>query len=305
MSILVNASTRLIVQGITGTQGRLHTRKMQEYGTNIVAGVTPGKGDTSIFGIPVYETVQEAAAITGADASIIFVPPAYAADSILEATDAALGLIVCITEGIPVIDMIRVKRYLAGKKTRLIGPNCPGIITPGSCKVGIMPDSVHQKGRVGVISRSGTLTYEAVDQLTRQGIGQSTAIGIGGDPVGGLDFIDVLQLFQADPDTDAVVMIGEIGGTGEQKAASWIRQNMTKPVVAFIAGLSAPPGRRMGHAGAIIAGGSNTAGDKIKVLRENGIRIAASLDRIGDVLTETLKETGLYQRCRTTKFQGE
>jgi len=268
MSILVNRDTRVIVQGITGATGLFHTKKSLEYGTKIVGGVTPGKGGTTVEGIPVFNTVQEAVDKTGANASVIFVPPAFAADAIMEAADAGVELVVCITEGIPVLDMVKVKRFLEGKKTRLIGPNCPGVITPGECRIGIMPGYIHMPGKVGVVSRSGTLTYEAVHQLTSRGIGQSTAVGIGGDPVNGTNFIDVLKLFNEDPDTEAVILIGEIGGNAEEKAAEWIKENMKKPVVAFIGGQTAPPGKRMGHAGAIISGGQGTAKEKLPDWRQ-------------------------------------
>ncbi len=298
MSILVNRDTRLIVQGITGSQGRWHTEQMLAYGTKIVAGVTPGKGGEQVCGVPVYNTVAEAVRETGANASVIYVPPAFAQDSILEAAGAGLPLVVCITEGIPVLDMVKVQHYLRDKPTRLIGPNCPGVITPGECKAGIMPGAIHQKGHVGVVSRSGTLTYEAVRQLTRENIGQSTAVGIGGDPVKGTGFIDVLKLFNEDPDTLGVVMIGEIGGNGEQGAARWIKENMKKPVAAFVAGRTAPPGRRMGHAGAIISGGGGTADEKLAVLRECGIHVAETPDVIGKIMAEALKEAGLLEACQ-------
>jgi succinyl-CoA synthetase alpha subunit len=288
MSILVNRSTRLLVQGITGKEGSFHTRQCAEYGTQVVAGVTPGKGGTAHDGIPVFHTVAQAVRETGADASVIFVPPPFAADAILEAADAALPLVVCITEGIPTLDMIRVKAFLQGKKTRLIGPNCPGIITPGECKIGIMPGSIHRPGGVGVISRSGTLTYEAVAQLTARNIGQSTCIGIGGDPIIGTNFIDALALFRADENTRGIVLIGEIGGTAEEEAASYIRDNLKIPVVAFIAGRTAPPGKRMGHAGAIISGGSGTAAEKVAALKSAGIRVVESPAGIGEAMAEAL-----------------
>ncbi|MBC7263727.1 MAG: succinate--CoA ligase subunit alpha [Chloroflexi bacterium] len=274
MSILVDKDTRLIVQGITGREGEFHTRQMIEYGTNVVAGVTPGKGGATVVGVPVFDTVNEAVAATGANASIVYVPARFAPDAIYEAADAGLDLVVCITEGIPTLDMIRVCRYLEERRTRLVGPNCPGVITPGQCKVGIMPGHIHMPGRVGLVSRSGTLTYEVVWALTQKGLGQSTCVGIGGDPVIGSNFVDILALFEADPDTDAVVLIGEIGGTDEERAAEYIGQVMTKPVVAFIAGQTAPPGKRMGHAGAIIDGGMGTAESKIKALSEAGVRVA-------------------------------
>ena len=299
MSILVNRDTKLLVQGITGHQGKYHTEQMILYGTNVVGGVTPGKGGQTVFDVPVFNTVREAKQATGANASVIYVPPKAAADSILEAADAELDLVVCITEGIPVLDMARVKHYLAGSKTRLIGPNCPGIITPGECKAGILPGYIHKPGHVGVISRSGTLTYEAVNQLSHLGIGQSTAIGIGGDPIRGLGFMDVLKLFEEDPDTYAVVMIGEIGGSGEEEAAEFIRDHMTKPVAAFISGQTAPKGKRMGHAGAIISGGRGTATGKIRALRECGVLVAETPDLIGETLKMALLHAGVYEKCRT------
>jgi len=276
VSVLVGDSTRLLVQGITGSAGAFHAKQMIEYGTQVVAGVTPGRGGERFESkVPVFDTVADAVRATGANASCIFVPPPGAADAILESFDVGIELVVCITEGIPVIDMLKVRRVLEGRKgTRLIGPNCPGIITPGACKIGIMPGHIHKAGHVGVVSRSGTLTYEAVGQLTALGIGQSTCIGIGGDPVGGMDFVDVLELFQADPDTHGVILIGEIGGGAEERAAGFIRDKMKKPVAAFIAGTTAPPGKRMGHAGAIISGGQGTAGEKIKALERAGARVA-------------------------------
>lgn len=283
MSIFVDSSTRLLVQGITGREGQFHTRQCQAYGTDVVAGVTPGKGGQEQDGIPVFNTVAEAVAQTGADCSMIFVPPAFAADAIMEAVDAGVGLIVAITEGIPVLDMLRVKNYLTGKKSRLLGPNCPGIITPGRCKIGIMPGSIHRPGPIGVVSRSGTLTYEVVHQLTGQGIGQTTCLGIGGDPVGGTSFIDCLAAFEADPDTRGIVMVGEIGGTAEEEACAFITTSVTKPVVGFIAGLTAPPGRRMGHAGAIVSGGSGTAGAKILAMRQAGVHVCDDLGRFGEL----------------------
>ena len=298
MSILVNANTKVIVQGITGKQGAFHTEQMLAYGTKIVGGVTPGKGGQTLLGVPVFQTVAEAKAATGANASVIYVPPRFAADSILEAVDAGIEVVVCITEGIPILDMARVKHYLTGKKTRLIGPNCPGIITPDECKIGIMPGYIHRKGHVGVISRSGTLTYEAVKQLSDRGIGQSTVIGIGGDPIRGTGFLEALQAFEADADTFAVVMNGEIGGSGEEEAAEYIKNKMTKPVAAFIGGQSAPPGKRMGHAGAIISGGKGTAAGKIEALRAAGVEVAITPDRIGDALVKILTERGLLEKCR-------
>ncbi|MDW7655836.1 MAG: succinate--CoA ligase subunit alpha [Bacillota bacterium] len=288
MSILIDAQTRLLVQGITGRQGRFHTEQMLAYGTHIVAGVTPGKGGTVVEGVPVFDTVAEAVEVTGANASLVFVPPSVAADSLYEAIDSRLSPIICISEGIPVLDMISIRRHAAQTGVLLIGPNCPGVITPGQCKAGIMPGAIHKPGPVGVVSRSGTLTYEAVHQLTQHGLGQSTVVGIGGDPVKGMDFIDVLRLFEADSQTRSVVLIGEIGGSSEQAAAAWIARNMTKPVVAYIAGHSAPPGKRMGHAGAIITGKGGTAAAKIIELQAQGIHIAASLDKIGQTMSDVL-----------------
>ena len=292
MSIFVNKDTRVIVQGITGKQGAFHTEKMLEYGTAVVGGVTPGKGGQSLLGVPVFNTVYDAVKETGANASVIYVPPKCAADSILEAIDAGVKVIVCITEGIPVLDMARVKHYLEGSGSRLIGPNCPGIITPGECKIGIMPGYIHVPGHVGVISRSGTLTYEAVKQLSDRGIGQSTVVGIGGDPIRGTGFLDCLKAFEADPDTAAVVLNGEIGGSGEEEAAAYIR-TMTKPVAAFIGGQSAPAGKRMGHAGAIISGGKGTASGKIAALREAGVEVAMTPDQIGASLVKALESRGI------------
>jgi succinyl-CoA synthetase alpha subunit len=300
VSVLVGGATRLLVQGITGSAGAFHARQMVEYGTQVVAGVTPGRGGEKFEAlgakgagkvvVPVFDTVVQAVKATGANASCIFVPPSGAADAILEAFDAGLELVVCITEGIPVMDMLRVRRVLEGLRgTRLIGPNCPGIITPGACKIGIMPGAIHKPGHVGVVSRSGTLTYEAVGQLTALGIGQSTCIGIGGDPVGGMDFVDVLELLQADADTHAVILIGEIGGGAEERAAGFIRDKMSKPVAAFIAGTTAPAGKRMGHAGAIIAGGQGTAGEKIKALERAGARIAPTPSDMASTLRSMMK----------------
>jgi succinyl-CoA synthetase alpha subunit len=288
VSILVNKTTKVITQGITGATGQFHTRACREYGTQMVAGVTPGKGGSDFEGIPIFDTVSQAATATGATASVVYVPPAFAADAIMEAADAGLALVVCITEGIPVLDMVRVRRYLDGRSTRLIGPNCPGIITPGECKIGIMPGYIHQPGTIGVVSRSGTLTYEAVHQLTELGLGQSTCIGIGGDPIIGTGFIDVLQLFEADPGTTGVILIGEIGGSAEEQAAEFVREHMTKPVVAFVAGQTAPPGKRMGHAGAIISGGRGTAADKIRAFERAGIRVASSPAELGRTMADAL-----------------
>jgi succinyl-CoA synthetase alpha subunit len=288
MAILVNKHTRVLTQGITGATGQFHTKACQEYGTQMVAGVTPGKGGTAYEGIPIFDTVERAVRETGANATVIYVPPPFAADAILEAADAGIGLVICITEGVPVRDMVKVKRYLAGRTSQLLGPNCPGTITPGECKIGIMPGHIHKPGTVGVVSRSGTLTYEAVDQLTRLGMGQSTCVGIGGDPVHGFEFVDVLALFHNDPGTEAVVMIGEIGGSAEEEAAAWIKANMKKPVVGFIAGQTAPPGKRMGHAGAIISGGKGTAKEKIEAMKHAGIRMASSPATIGQTMQEAL-----------------
>jgi len=281
MSILVDEGTRLLVQGITGSEGSFHTRRCIEYGTKVVAGVTPGKGGSNHLGVPVFNTIEKAMAETGANASLMFVPPAFAADGILEAADAGIPLVVCITEGIPVLDMVRVHRYLKGRLTRLIGPNCPGVMSPGKCKAGIMVGEIHLPGSVGVISRSGTLTYDVVSQLTSLGIGQSTCVGIGGDALPGSTFVDILKLFQADQDTKAVVLIGEIGGTMEQEAAEFISHKMTKPVVAFVAGSTAPPGKRMGHAGAIITGSAGKASEKIKALSQAGATIAPTPAEVG------------------------
>ena len=289
MSILVNKETKLLVQGITGKEGQFHARACIDYGTQVVAGVTPGKGGQKMDDVPVFNTVADAVTIAGANASMIFVPPPFAADAIMEAADANVPLIVCITEGIPVMDMMRVKNYLKDKPVRLIGPNCPGIITPGECKIGIMPAAIHQSGKIGVVSRSGTLTYEAVHALTMTGLGQTTCIGIGGDPVNGTNFIDCLEAFQADDATEGIVMIGEIGGDAEEKAADYIKANVTKPVVGFIAGLTAPPGRRMGHAGAIISGSSGTGQSKVAAMKANGIHVCENLAYLGDVCAETFK----------------
>jgi len=287
MSIFVNSQTRVLVQGITGKEGQFHTQQCIEYGTQVIAGVTPGKGGQFMDDVPVFNTVREAKEKTGANASMILVPPPFAADAILEAIDAGVELVVCITEGIPILDMLTVKNYLAMKKTRLIGPNCPGIITPGECKIGIMPGPIHTPGGpVGVVSRSGTLTYEVVHQLTEVGLGQTTCIGIGGDPVNGTGFLDCLQAFNEDPETEGVVMVGEIGGNAEEQASAWIKANMKKPVVGFIAGITAPPGRRMGHAGAIVSGGQGTAEAKIKAMKESGLFVCDDLGSLGRLCKE-------------------
>jgi succinyl-CoA synthetase alpha subunit len=289
MSILVDKNTRVLTQGITGATGQLHTRACKEYGTQMVGGVVPGKGGTDFEGIPIFDTVEQARKATGCNATVIYVPPAFAADAMLEAVAAGIELVICITEGVPVLDMVKVKAYMAGTKSRLIGPNCPGIITPGECKIGIMPGYIHKPGDVGVVSRSGTLTYEAVYQLTQLGIGQSSCIGIGGDPIVGTTHIDALQLFNEDPKTRAVIMIGEIGGTAEEEAAQYIKQHFKKPVVAFIAGQTAPKGRRMGHAGAIISGGRGTAADKIAALKAAGITVASSPAELGTTMKSVLE----------------
>jgi succinyl-CoA synthetase alpha subunit len=289
MSIMINKNTRVITQGITGATGLFHAQGARDYGTQMVGGVTPGKGGTTVDGFPVFDTVRDAVQKTGATASVIYVPPPFAADSIMEAVDAGLELVCCITEGIPVLDMVKVKQFMKGKKTRLVGPNCPGVITPGECKIGIMPGYIHKPGKVGVVSRSGTLTYEAVWQLTCLGLGQSTCVGIGGDPVNGTNHLDVLRLFEADPDTEAVIMIGEIGGTSEEEGAYFVKEYMTKPVAAYIAGVTAPPGKRMGHAGAIISGGKGTATEKVAVLKECGISVAASPAEMAQALLKIYK----------------
>lgn len=307
MSILIDKNTKVITQGITGATGLFHAKGALDYGTQMVGGTTPGKGGQKVditlengttVSLPIFNTVKEAVAATGATASVIYVAPPFAADAIMEAVDAELELVICITEGIPVLDMVKVMRFMEGKKTRLIGPNCPGVITPEECKIGIMPGYIHKKGHVGVVSRSGTLTYEAVHQLTTRGIGQSSAVGIGGDPVKGSEFIDILKLFNEDPDTYAVIMIGEIGGTAEEEAAEWIKANMTKPVVGFIGGATAPAGKRMGHAGAIISGGKGTAAEKIAKLEECGVRVAPTPSDMGATLVSVLEERGLLEKCK-------
>ncbi|MCD6269092.1 MAG: succinate--CoA ligase subunit alpha [Deltaproteobacteria bacterium] len=288
MSILVNKDSKIVVQGITGNEGMFHAQQCVAYGTQVVAGVTPGKGGQKMDEVPVFNTVDEAVKATGANVSLIFVPPPFAADAIMEATDAGIALVICITEGIPTLDMLKVKAFMKGKNTRMIGPNCPGVITPDEAKVGIMPGFIHKAGKVGVISRSGTLTYEAVAQLTERGLGQSTCIGIGGDPIIGSQFIDLLELFEADPDTEAVVMIGEIGGSAEEEAAQFVSDKMSKPVIGFIAGQTAPPGRRMGHAGAIIAGGKGTAAEKMAAMTKAGIHVVKSPADIGETVVKAL-----------------
>ena len=288
MSVLIGKNTKLLIQGITGSQGMLHTRGCRDYGTNVVAGVTPGKGGQDFEGVPIFNTVQEAVKTTAANASMILVPPAFAADAIMEAADAEIPLIVAITEGVPVVDMVTAVSFVRQKGSRLIGPNCPGIITPGQSKIGIMPGQIHRTGSVGIVSRSGTLTYEAVGQITRVGLGQSTCVGIGGDPVNGTNFIDCLKLFQEDPQTEAIVMIGEIGGDAEEQAAEFVKENVTKPIVSFIAGQTAPPGRRMGHAGAIISGGHGTAEEKMSALQNAGIHVVKTPAEIGEKMLEAL-----------------
>jgi succinyl-CoA synthetase alpha subunit len=290
MSILVDENTKVVVQGITGNEGLFHTKQMVEYGTKVVAGVTPGKGGQRIEGIPVFNSVMEAVKETGANGSAIFVPPAFAADAIMEAADSGISVVVCLTEGIPTLDMVMVRKYLKEKGTKLVGPNTPGIISPGKCKIGVMAGYIHRQGTVGIMSRSGTLTYEVVDQLTKKGIGQSTCVGIGGDQIIGLNYVDLLELFEKDPDTEALIIIGEIGGTAEEEAAQFIEKHVKKPVVAFIAGLTAPPGRRMGHAGAIISGGKGTAGEKMEALEKAGVRVVRNPAIVGSELSAMLNK---------------
>ncbi|MBS3907486.1 MAG: succinate--CoA ligase subunit alpha [Syntrophaceae bacterium] len=290
MSILVDEKTKVVVQGITGNEGLFHTKQMTEYGTKVVAGVTPGKGGQQIEGIPVFNSVMEAVKKTGANGSAIFVPPAFAADAIMEAADSGVSVVICLTEGIPTLDMVMVRKYLKERGTKLIGPNTPGIISPGKCKIGVMAGYIHRQGTVGIMSRSGTLTYEVVDQLTKKGIGQSTCVGIGGDQIIGLNYVDLLELFEKDPDTEALIMIGEIGGTAEEEAARFVEKHVKKPVVAFIAGLTAPPGRRMGHAGAIISGGKGTAGEKMEALEKAGVRVVRNPAIVGNELSALLKK---------------
>jgi succinyl-CoA synthetase alpha subunit len=299
MSVYVDKDTKVIVQGITGSTARFHTKQMLEYGTKIVGGVTPKKSGEEVEGVPVFDTLQDAVDQTGATVSVIYVPAPFAADAIMEGVDAELDLVICITEHIPVLDMVKVKRYMEGKKTRLIGPNCPGVITADETKIGIMPGYIHKKGHIGVVSRSGTLTYEAVHQLTERGYGQTSAVGIGGDPVNGTNFIDVLKEFNEDPETEAVIMIGEIGGTAEEEAAEWIKENMKKPVAGFIGGATAPPGKRMGHAGAIISGGKGTAEEKTRIMRDSGIAVADTPAEIGETMIQLLEEKGLAEKCKT------